>query len=120
MVQPTSGNVQNKVAPIVTDDLRAKTSNSDIPFSLRDFGILKEGVLAEQAGFKPLSNFGVDFTLRPETVFGALPFVGDLAVLGQAIGKVQTEDAANKMLGRDKTFVKHSKIQQRQVVQQIK
>lgn len=104
MVQPTSGNVQNKVAPIVTDDLRPKTSNSDIPFSLRDFGILKEGVLAEQAGFKPLSSFGVDFTLRPETVFGALPFVGDLAVLGQAIGKVQTEDAANRMLGKDKTF----------------
>lgn len=67
------------------------------PFSLKDVGTLKEGILAEQAGFKPLSKFGVDFTLRPETVFGALP-LGDLAVLGQAIGKVQTEGAATNLL----------------------
>ena len=73
------------------------------PFSLNDLGVLKEGVLAEQAGFKPFSSFDVDFTLRPETVFGALP-LGDISVLGQAIGKYQTEDAANKLLGRDKGF----------------
>ena len=51
------------------------------PFSLKDVGTLKEGILAEEAGFKPLSKFGIDFSLRPETVFGALP-LGDLAVLG--------------------------------------
>jgi hypothetical protein len=74
------------------------------PFSLRDVDTLKTGILAEQAGIKPLSNFGVNFTLRPETVFGALPFVGDLTVLGQAIGKYQTEDAANRLLGKDVGF----------------
>tara|TARA_X000001382_G_scaffold125778_1_gene111668 strand:+ start:70 stop:1305 length:1236 start_codon:yes stop_codon:yes gene_type:complete len=74
------------------------------PFSLADVGTLKEGVLAEQAGFKPLGNFGVDFTLRPETVFGALPAVGGFVNMGQAIAKVQTEDAANRLLGLDKTF----------------
>ena len=68
------------------------------PFSLKDVGTLKEGILAEEAGFKPLSNFGIDFTLRPETIFGALPFVGDMAIFGQAIGKVQTEDAASRFL----------------------
>jgi len=73
------------------------------PFSLKDLGTLKEGVLSEEAGFKPLSSFDIDFTLRPETVFGALPF-GDISVLGQAIGKYQTEDAANRLLGRDKGF----------------
>ena len=67
------------------------------PFSLKDVGTLKQGILAEEAGFKPLSNFGIDFTLRPETVFGALP-LGDLTVLGQAIGKVQTEGAATNLL----------------------
>ncbi len=74
------------------------------PFSLRDVDTLKTGILAEQAGIKPLSNFGVDFTLRPETAFGALPFVGDLTVLGQAISKYQTEDAANRLLGKDVGF----------------
>ena len=73
------------------------------PFSLKDLGTLKSGVLAEEAGFKPLSKLNIDFTLRPETVFGALPF-GDISVLGQAIGKYQTEDAANRLLGRDKGF----------------
>ena len=67
------------------------------PFSLKDVDTLKTGILAEEAGFKPLSSFDIDFTLRPETVFGALP-LGDLAILGQAIGKVQTEDAATKFL----------------------
>ena len=67
------------------------------PFSLKDVDTLKTGILAEEAGFKPLSKFDVDFTLRPETVFGALP-LGDLAVLGQAIGKVQTEGAATNLL----------------------
>ncbi len=68
------------------------------PFSLKDVETLKTGILAEEAGFKPLSSFNVDFTLRPETIFGALPGIGDLAILGQAIGKVQTEDAATNFL----------------------
>ena len=66
------------------------------PFSLKDVETLKTGILAEEAGFKPLSSFNVDFTLRPETIFGALPGIGDLAILGQAIGKVQTEAAATR------------------------
>jgi hypothetical protein len=37
------------------------------PFSLKDVDTLKTGILAEEAGFKPLSKFDVDFTLRPET-----------------------------------------------------
>ena len=73
-------------------------------FSLKDVSTLKEGILAEEAGYKPLSSFGIDFTLRPETIFGALPGLGDMAIFGQAIGKVQTEDAANKFLGIDKGF----------------
>tara|TARA_B100001057_G_C22835291_1_gene944987 strand:- start:713 stop:1927 length:1215 start_codon:yes stop_codon:yes gene_type:complete len=75
-----------------------------IPFSLRDVNTLKEGVLAEEAGFKPLSKLGVDFTLRPETVFGVLPAVGGMVNIGQLIGKVQTEDAANRLLGKDVGF----------------
>ena len=68
------------------------------PFSLKDVDTLKTGILAEEAGTRPLSRFGIDFSLRPETVFGALPFIGDLAVLGQAIGKVQTEGSATNFL----------------------
>ena len=66
-------------------------------FSLKDVGVLKEGILAEEAGMKPLSSFDIDFTLRPETVFGALP-LGNVSILGQAIGKFQTEDAATNLL----------------------
>jgi len=68
------------------------------PFSLKDVSKLKEGVLAEEAGTRPLSRFGVDFSLRPSTVFGALPFIGDLTIFGQAIGKTQLEDAATNLL----------------------
>lgn len=68
------------------------------PFSLKDVSTIKEGVLAEEAGFKPLSRFGIDFTLRPSTVFGALPGIGDLAIIGQAIGKTQLEDSASRYL----------------------
>ena len=68
------------------------------PFSLRDLGTLKSGILAEEAGFKPLSKFDIDFTLRPETALSALLPFGDVQILGQAIGKVQTEDAASKFL----------------------
>jgi len=68
------------------------------PFSLKDVTTLKEGILAEEAGIKPLSRFGVDFTLRPSTVFGALPGIGDLAILGQAIGKTQLESSATNLL----------------------
>lgn len=76
------------------------------PFSLKDVSTLKEGILAEEAGYKPFEkfSFGKDFTLRPETIFGALPGIGDMAILGQAIGKYQTEDASNKLLGIDKGF----------------
>ena len=73
------------------------------PFSLRDLGTLKSGILAEEAGFKPLSTFDIDFTLRPETALSLLP-LGDMAIFGQAIGKYQTEDASNKLLGIDKGF----------------
>ena len=73
-------------------------------FTLGDLGTIKEGILAEQAGFKPFERFGSDFTLRPETVFGALPFVGGLTNIGQAIGKYQLEDSANKFYGVDKGF----------------
>jgi len=68
------------------------------PFSLKDVSTLKEGILAEEAGTKPLSRFGVDFSLRPSTVFGALPGIGDLAILGQAIGKTQLESSATNLL----------------------
>jgi hypothetical protein len=68
------------------------------PFSLKDVSTLKEGILAEEAGTKPLSRFGVDFSLRPSTVFGALPGIGDLAFLGQAIGKTQLESSATNLL----------------------
>ena len=76
------------------------------PFSLKDVSLLKEGILAEEAGYKPFEkfSFGKDFTLRPETVFGALPGIGDISILGQAIGKYQTEDASNRLLGIDKGF----------------
>ena len=76
------------------------------PFSLKDASLLKEGILAEEAGYKPFEkfSFGKDFTLRPETVFGALPGIGDISILGQAIGKYQTEDASNRLLGIDKGF----------------
>ena len=73
-------------------------------FTRSDVARIREGVLAEEAGFKPLSRFGVDFTLRPSTVFGALPFVGGFANIGQAIGKYQLEDSANKFFGVDKGF----------------
>ena len=68
------------------------------PFSLKDVSTLKEGILAEEAGTRPLSRFGVDFSLRPSTVFGALPGIGDLAFLGQAIGKTQLESSATNLL----------------------
>ena len=76
------------------------------PSSLKDASLLKEGILAEEAGYKPFEkfSFGKDFTLRPETVFGALPGIGDISILGQAIGKYQTEDASNRLLGIDKGF----------------
>ena len=76
------------------------------PFSLKDASLLKEGILAEEAGYKPFEkfSFGKDFTLSPETVFGALPGIGDISILGQAIGKYQTEDASNRLLGIDKGF----------------
>jgi len=73
-------------------------------FTLGDLGTIKEGILAEEAGFKPFERFGSDFTLRPETVFGALPFVGGLTNIGQAIGKYQLEDSVNKFYGLDKGF----------------
>jgi len=73
------------------------------PFSLKDLGTLKSGILAEEAGFKPLSKFDIDFTLRPETALSLLP-LGDMAILGQAIGKYQTDDASNRLLERDVPF----------------
>ena len=78
-------------------------------FTRNDVARIREGVLAEEAGFKPLSGFGVDFTLRPETIFGALPFVGGFSNIGQAIGKYQTEDSANKFFGVNKGFQDTSK-----------
>ena len=73
-------------------------------FTLGDLGTIKEGILAEEAGFQPFKKLGSDFTLRPETVFGALPFIGGLTNIGQAIGKYQLEDSANKFYGIDKGF----------------
>ena len=70
------------------------------PFSLKDYGVLKEGILAESAGFKPLSKLDVDFTLRPETALGLLPAVGGFVNMGQLIGKFQTEDAATNLLNQ--------------------
>ncbi len=70
------------------------------PFSLKDVDTLKTGILAEEAGARPLSRFGIDFSLRPETLFGALPFIGDLTILGQAIGKTQLERAATNLLNQ--------------------
>ena len=76
------------------------------PFSLKDLGTLKSGILAEEAGFKPFESFsfGKDFTLRPETALSALLPFGDVQILGQAIGKFQTEDASNRLLNRDVPF----------------
>ena len=76
------------------------------PFSLKDLGTLKSGILAEEAGFKPFENFsfGKDFTLRPETALSALLPFGDVQILGQAIGKFQTEDASNRLLDRNVPF----------------
>ena len=34
-------------------------------FTRNDVARIREGTLAEEAGFKPFSRFGVDFTLRP-------------------------------------------------------
>lgn len=31
-------------------------------FTLGDLGTIKEGILAEEAGFKPFERFGSDFT----------------------------------------------------------
>ena len=78
-------------------------------FTRNDVARIREGTLAEEAGFKPFSRFGVDFTLRPETIFGALPFVGGFANIGQAIGKYQLEDSANKFFGVNKGFQDTSK-----------
>jgi len=80
----------------------AEKSNPE--FTVADLGTIKEGILAEEAGFQPFKKLGLDFTLRPETVFGALPFVGGLTNMGQAIGKYQLEDSANKFYGVDKGF----------------
>ena len=71
-------------------------------FSLKDYGVLKEGILAESAGFKPLSKLDVDFTLRPETTLGLLPAVGGFVNMGQLIGKYQTEDVASNFLNQQK------------------
>ena len=73
-------------------------------FTRNDVARIREGVLAEEAGFKPLSGLGVDFSLRPSTIFGALPGVGGFVNIGQAIGKYQLEDSANKFFGVDKGF----------------
>ena len=78
-------------------------------FTRNDVARIREGTLAEEAGFKPFSRFGVDFSLRPSTVFGALPFVGGFANIGQAIGKYQLEDSANKFFGVNKGFQDTSK-----------
>lgn len=78
-------------------------------FTRNDVARIREGTLAEEAGFKPFSRFGVDFTLRPETIFGALPGVGGFANIGQAIGKYQLEDSANKFFGVNKGFQDTSK-----------
>ena len=73
-------------------------------FGRDDVARIREGVLAEQGGIQPLKKFGIDFTLRPSTVFGALPFVGGFTNIGQAIGKYQLEDSANKYYGVNKGF----------------
>ena len=78
-------------------------------FTRNDVARIREGTLAEEAGFKPFSRFGVDFTLRPSTVFGALPFVGGFANIGQAIGKYQLEDSANRYFGNIRGFQDTSK-----------
>ena len=71
------------------------------PFSLReDVDTLREAILAEEAGAKPLSRFGIDFSLQPATIFGALPAIGDLSIIGQAIGKVKAEQSATNLLNQ--------------------
>lgn len=71
------------------------------PFSLReDVDTLREAILAEEAGAKPLSRFNIDFSLQPATIFGALPAIGDLSIIGQAIGKVKAEQSATNLLNQ--------------------
>mgnify|MGYP003136808520 FL=1 len=75
-------------------------------FSLKDFGVLREGLLARQAGTQPFKNVfgldtGIDYTIGPQTVLSALP-LGSLAFYGDLVGQVQTEQAANRFLNQDK------------------
>jgi len=78
-------------------------------FGRNDVSTIREGILAEQGGIQPLKKFDIDFTLRPSTVFGTLPFVGGFTNFGQAIGKYQLEDSANKFFGDNKGFLETSK-----------
>lgn len=77
-------------------------------FSLRDFGVLREGLLSRQAGAQPLKNVfgldtGIEYTITPSQVFSALP-LGSLPFYGDLVGQIQTEQSADKFLNKDKSI----------------
>lgn len=77
-------------------------------FSLRDFGVLREGLLSRQAGTQPLKNVfgldtGIEYTITPSQVFSALP-LGSLPFYGDLVGQIQTEQSADKFLDKDKSI----------------
>ena len=72
------------------------------PITTNEFGVLKEGLLSQRQGIKPLSRFGVDFTLTPQSaLFGTLPFVGTFGQIGDIINQQQVNQIARKALGQE-------------------
>tara|TARA_R100001460_G_scaffold20034_3_gene41704 strand:- start:6682 stop:7770 length:1089 start_codon:yes stop_codon:yes gene_type:complete len=70
------------------------------PITTNEFGVLKEGLLSQRQGVKPLSRFGIDFTLTPKSaIFGTLPFVGQFGQIGDIINQQQVNQIARKALG---------------------
>ena len=72
------------------------------PITKNEFGVLKEGLLSQKKGVQPLSRFGVDFTLTPQSaLFGTLPFVGTFGQIGDIINQQQVNQIARKALGQE-------------------
>ena len=72
------------------------------PITRNEFGVLKEGLLSQKKGVQPLSRFGVDFTLTPQSaLFGTLPFVGTFGQIGDIINQQQVNQIARKALGQE-------------------
>ena len=68
------------------------------PITKNEFGVLKEGLLSQKKGARPLSRFGVDFTLTPENVIlGALPVPG--LNIASIVNQQRVNEIARKALG---------------------